>query len=428
MTKKQPGIRRTDKGFEIRVTYTDPKTGRKKDRRVHVQGISMQEAQIRRARIMEELRDTNGSAKRERLQLGTYAVRWSKARAYKWKPSTRDRYANALEKHILPVLGDIYLDSLTSEDILHWVSLMASSKAKATTVNGWLGVLRAILRDALAEGHLERDVTYRIAALPTTPSERPTLSRHELRAFLLTSAKVAPEQHPLFVTGFFTGARFGELAALRWEDIDEDAGVVHYQRSHYMGQVGTTKTGRTRRVPVAPLVVNTLREHRRRMIERQHRGLSTGLVFPANVVPETARYKGHRSSSSIQKALDLVCTEAGINKRLTSHAMRRTFNNLLRQEGVDRVALRAMTGHSSERMTEHYSDVGMEEKREAVSALMGGLEIEPDADTAKGLGVDKVDRKVDASAQSGSFRVVTWTPDAKKPRQNRGFNGAGDEI
>ena len=50
--------------------------------------------------------------------------------------------------------------------------------------------------------------------------------------------------------------------------------------------------------------------------------------------------------------------------------MRRTFNNLARQAAGDIVA-RAMTGHSTEAMTEHYSHVTLEEKTRALGKVLG---------------------------------------------------------
>lgn len=52
--------------------------------------------------------------------------------------------------------------------------------------------------------------------------------------------------------------------------------------------------------------------------------------------------------------------------------MRRTFNNLVRQAAGD-IAARAMVGHATAQMTEHYSDVTVQEKREAQQAAFGDL-------------------------------------------------------
>jgi hypothetical protein len=61
-----------------------------------------------------------------------------------------------------------------------------------------------------------------------------------------------------------------------------------------------------------------------------------------------------------------------VDKNVTAHTMRRTFNNLVRQNAGE-IAARAMVGHSTSEMTEHYSDVTVQEKRAAVAAAFGPM-------------------------------------------------------
>ncbi len=63
------------------------------------------------------------------------------------KPSTRDKYAVMLDQHILPALGDYYVDAITPQDVLRWRD---AQRGKARTVNSRLRVLRTLLRDAQA--------------------------------------------------------------------------------------------------------------------------------------------------------------------------------------------------------------------------------------------------------------------------------------
>jgi hypothetical protein len=60
---------------------------------------------------------------------------------------------------------------------------------------------------------------------------------------------------------------------------------------------------------------------------------------------------------------------AGITERFTPHGLRRTFNDMLRRAKVDPVSCKALTGHVSETMREHYSTVGLDEKRLAVRSV-----------------------------------------------------------
>jgi integrase len=69
---------------------------------------------------------------------------------------------------------------------------------------------------------------------------------------------------PFIVTAIFTGMRLSELRGLRWLDVDLDAGVIHVrQRANAWGKMGPPKSKAGKRdIPLAPIVVNTLRAWR----------------------------------------------------------------------------------------------------------------------------------------------------------------------
>lgn len=100
-------------------------------------------------------------------------------------------------------------------------------------------------------------------------------------------------------------------------------------------------------------------------VERKVKGIETGFVF----LSDTGRL---RFSNVLTKPLANCAQRAEVNKHVTSHTMRRTFNNLARQAAGEIVA-RSMTGHTTTAMTEHYSHVTLEEKNKAVSAALGLL-------------------------------------------------------
>ncbi|MCU1276595.1 MAG: integrase family protein, partial [bacterium] len=77
-----------------------------------------------------------------------------------------------------------------------------------------------------------------------------------------------------------------------------------------------------------------------------------------------------RVPSSVQKAWRRALKAAGIKRGFTVHGLRRTFNDLARRAGVDAVVTRAMTGHVTERMREHYSTVVLDEKRSAMTNVL----------------------------------------------------------
>jgi len=84
-------------------------------------------------------------------------------------------------------------------------------------------------------------------------------SRAELRVLMETAT---PRWRPLLVVAMFTGMRASELRGLPWSDVDLEQGVIHVrQRADAWSTIGPTKSEAGKRdIPLAPIVVNTLRE------------------------------------------------------------------------------------------------------------------------------------------------------------------------
>ena len=103
---RYPGIQRLSAGrYQVRVTWIDPKTGKKKNQKKVIAAASISEASSQRELLRAELL-TSGTTLRERLRLGEYASSWMRGKIPTLKPSTRDKYAGMLDQHILPALGD----------------------------------------------------------------------------------------------------------------------------------------------------------------------------------------------------------------------------------------------------------------------------------------------------------------------------------
>jgi integrase len=214
---------------------------------------------------------------------------------------------------------------------------------------------------------LDRDPTARVKSISGQPvrvtDEQPnSLTSDELRRFLDAAGEHSVDVHAMVVIGFFTGMRFGQLSALIWSDLAEDEGLIHVRRSQWRGKVTTTKTGKTRSAAIHPIILDALHAHRAALVARNLPVMGAALVFPSG--------KGscHRASY-LKRPFARILKAAQINMRFSPHGMRRTYNNLMRQEHVDRAVLHATIGHSSDKMTEHYSHVTKEEKLAAVDRL-----------------------------------------------------------
>jgi integrase len=323
---------------------------------------TVEEASRLREQWREEIRSADQVA-REAPRLRDYVQSWLRSKASGLKPSTARTYADVLGGQVLPGLGDFFIDKLTHAEVREWHARMAAAH-KAATVNGAVVMLRMVLADAVVEYRLPHNPAARVKKLPVrafTDEEPNLLTGDELAGVLVVFRDHIPEHYPLALTLAFTGMRYGEATALRWDDIEEAEGLIRVRRAQWEGNVSTTKTEVKRSVPLAPLLTSVLREHRAGMLATQHPGLASGWVFTdaeGGLLPKCVlRFP-------LRRALKL----AGVRKRVTTHGLRRTFNNLSRQLNGE-IVTRSMTGHVTEAMTEHYSHVGREEKLAAMGRI-----------------------------------------------------------
>ena len=172
-----------------------------------------------------------------------------------------------------------------------------------------------------------------------------------------------------------TGMRRGELLALRWEDYRD--GELRVERSVWRRQVKVTKTDDPRRIVVVGPLAEVLAEQRRWLLEQQHPGLASELMFlasPAHAKAGATRrgveeLSWYRSPTIFARPLAKVVEEAGITD-ISGHSLRRTWENLLRAAGVDQLVRRALAGWRTERAQAIYATVAKEERKAAGSAMV----------------------------------------------------------
>jgi integrase len=327
---------------------------------------------------------------------------WLPSKLPTLKKSTRDHYAWVFDARVLPVFGSRALDSIDRAEVLAWRNAVPGVNASK---NSAFRVLRAMFRDAAAELDIQ-DPTQRIRALPEKrASGAKVLSATELAALLDAAREVAPKYYALILTLASTGARWGAVSALTWADLDFDARTLRIEKAQYDGVVDTTKTGHRRTLAMTEelaVVLEARREEMQRAVAPARLRQDT-LVFPS-------RAGTHMQPSTIRDALLAASVRAGLAEGVyddrgrlvrgkgrvpSAHWFRYTLNDLLRRVASGEVQ-RAITGHTTVAMSEHYSHVDVEEKRVALGrvweTVSGRREASPGtpADLKQGLGRDLV--------------------------------------
>lgn len=367
---RYPGIEALPDGRKrIRLRAMDPRTGRMKEVDRIIEATVENALKLQAEWRAEIRRGAHEAAEVPRLT--DYATSWLRSRLPALKASTAATYAEVLDSLVLPHLGAFFIDRLMDSDVREWQARLAGTFA-AATVNGALVMLRMVLADAVAEFRLPHDPTARIKRMPKRrrPDDNPNvLSAAELGRVMAQIRDREPEHYPLALTLALTGLRYGEATALRWADVDDEAGVIRVVRAQWHGIVGETKTGIVRSVPLTVELAEVLQNHRRTS------GTKAGWVF------HNAE-GGLLRPGAFRPAFRRALKRAGITNRVTVHGLRRTFNNLSRQV-AGAIVTRAITGHVTEEMTEHYSHVDRAEKLRAADQVvaLAGLRATPANDT-----------------------------------------------
>jgi integrase len=193
------------------------------------------------------------------------------------KPATIEAYTRVVERHLVPTLGRHRLQHLTPPQIkAAYRSLQDDKGLSPTTVQLVHQVLSKALSDAVDDGLLASNPAAKVKAPARNTPEMQTWSREQASAFLRhVEGERLGAMWRLFLTA---GMRRGEVAALRWQDVDLERATLSVRQTGNIvagaWTVGTPKgrkdaTAKTRRLALDPGTVEALRKHRTAQLQER---------------------------------------------------------------------------------------------------------------------------------------------------------------
>jgi len=285
------------------------------------------------------------------------------------KPSTYTSYYYKLTKYVFPYIGDIDLNELKLENGKYLVNQWIERGLQVSTMQ----VILRIANQCLYEARKQDYINHNPFLLLKLPKKR----RKLIRALTvdeqkdLEKAALSKKNHtglPTFLA-LHTGLRIGEIAALKWSDIDFERNIITVNKTYQRVPLGirdqktqlilgSTKTeSGTRSIPIGKPLRKQLMRYRRTATEKH--------VFSTKghpVEPRLLTYHFHQ----IRKQCGL--------EDIHFHQLRHTFATRCLEPQSDIKSVSDMMGHSSTQLTlDTYADSMMEQKTKVIFQMEAAI-------------------------------------------------------
>jgi len=240
-------------------------------------------------------------------------------------------------KHLDAFFKGTFLAGITPEMVEKYKT-RRRAEVSPGTVNLELACLKTICRKAVQWGRFEKDPCQGVTKFKGIKNRERILDEGEMRRLL---AAAGPQLKPVLLVAMTTGMRKTEILSLKWTNVNLAGHFIFIEDS---------KSGRSRRVPINPRVVETLRALPR----------ASEYLFPNSDTKGFVR--------DVKTAFHAACRRAGISG-LRFHDLRHTAATAMVRNGIDLVTISKILGHSTIEMTMRYAHPTPEDMQRAVDEL-----------------------------------------------------------
>jgi integrase len=310
--------------------------------------LTMKEAEI----LDGEWTDPDASE----ILIPDYVATWIEERPG-LRPKTVVNYCSLLRCHIASQLATVTVGELTLAMVRRWrIKLLDSGTGPVAAAKAYR-LLRAVMNTAVDDGLIKRNPCRIKGAGSDNSPERAVLSVAQVYAL---ADAVGLRYRPLILLAAFTSLRWGELAALRPEDIDLDTCTVRVTRQlNKAGPVpvfGPPKSRAGRRVvDFADLIAPDLRKHLRSV--------------PAGALAFTSPEGAALSNTNFRRRVWVPARAALGLEGTHIHDLRHTGNQFTANAGANPRELMARMGHDSPRAALIYMHSSDKRQRDLADAV-----------------------------------------------------------
>jgi len=290
----------------------------------------------------------------------TWFDEWCEEKSKSRTSSTAKQYAQVARDFLLSLgpRAELPLEHITGKDIRTYRDSRLKKGVSNGTANLVVKIVSMAFHKAMRQGKLKFNPCLELDVLDEESVEREPFTSDEIGKLLKAATG---DWKGAIMLAYYTGARLGDVANMRWSAIDLDEHVISFTPKK-------TKRGKKMlQIPLHP-------ELEKQLLKSP--GIGNAPLFPSLTERGTGGRDGLSSEfAAIMRKADvrgavIRHTDKGPRNTTKSfHSLRHSFNSALANAGVARELRQVLTGHASERMNEVYTHRELEPLRRAIAEL-----------------------------------------------------------
>jgi integrase len=362
--------------YRVRVeSEPDPSTGKRRQWTIGTYK-TRKDAEAAVAKAVADAE--NGTAvDPSKLTIRQYMKTWLASHEPDLRPSAYAGYETNVRRHIIPKLGNLRLQQLTTLHVQDFYTKLRTEGRTdgrgglaAQTVKNIARILGQALQDATDSKLVARNVAATVRPPKVKRIEMKTWDDDQIQRFI----DVARDDYygPPLIVELLTGMRRGEVLGVRWQDVDLDRGTIKVQQAlvdvhgHLHAEPPKTQSGR-RTIDLLRISIDMLKEHKARQMERRASIVQAQPKY-GNLVFTTREGKPLMPRNLRRRFLEL--TERAKLPRIRMHDMRHSHASEMLAATQDIQAVAARLGHASPGFTLNvYGHLLEGQQRRAVDRL-----------------------------------------------------------
>lgn len=357
--------------YRVRINYID-QFGKPHNRAKLVYGLS--EAKQAEKDLLEEIGKEKPATARMTVQqlYDEYIL----AKENEVRYSSLVKIKNCISKGVLPMLSDKQIAKLTVKHMQEWKNETAKIGFAQATLRNYYGEFRQMLNYAVKMGYISKNPLTIVGNFKESFEIKPKdkiqyYTAEQFIAFITEAKKAAQEKgtinewsyYVFFNIAFYTGARKGEIYALKWSDIEGN--ILHIRRSvaqkYGTGNIETPPKNKSsyRDLQIPTPLMEILLEQKERQMQDEKFTEDFRICGGIDCI---------RDSTVTNKNVEYA-NKAGL-PHIRVHDFRHTHATLLVNEGINIQEIARRLGHSNVEITWNtYSHLYPREEERAISVL-----------------------------------------------------------